>query len=312
MEISQSKDLFKPSIEFLSKKYDELNEWLFEGKLKDCAFELFSNKTNTLGQFSMRKGVKFSKATREMFYQNNYGTRIPISYDNFELTMPKIGLNMDFERTELAWITTIAHEMCHYYTYMYGRAPKQAHGTEFKSIASKIKILTNNLINISTYSDLSMDGSKYTDEVQDKINRTTARKKNNMTALILYKDDGKIWLITSTLPEVIKRAKTVCYGKCNTIISVKDPDFIEYLWNNGYKNNMRSLRFWDIKNTKVEKDLGDYEYEVEYRKGDPVTFTLSEIKEMVKSVLDNINNEDNDDLVSLGDINLSLKSPIDL
>ena len=104
----------------------------------------------SLGHFRLTgKGVKYNKKTRRMYWVDPvWLDKVYITTDNFvEYVKPMIGLNGNYKRTEHMWLNTLVHEMCHYYTYMNGRVPVQAHGNEFYSIGQivGIKNMSNDL-----------------------------------------------------------------------------------------------------------------------------------------------------------------------
>ena len=54
MEISNSDEKFTPTVDWIAEKYFELNEWLFNGKLGNCLFEVYTSgkgMERSLGHF---------------------------------------------------------------------------------------------------------------------------------------------------------------------------------------------------------------------------------------------------------------------
>ena len=43
MEISNTDEKFTPTVDWIEEKYIELNEWLFNGKLGNCLFEVYTS-----------------------------------------------------------------------------------------------------------------------------------------------------------------------------------------------------------------------------------------------------------------------------
>ena len=72
MEISNSDEKFTPTIDWITEKYFELNEWLFKGKLGNCLFEVYTSgkgMERSLGHFRFTgNGVKYNKRTRRMYW----------------------------------------------------------------------------------------------------------------------------------------------------------------------------------------------------------------------------------------------------
>ena len=68
--------------------------------------------------------------------------------------------------------------MCHYYTYMSGFVPKQAHGREFRDIASIIAYRSNYTITIQRLASAEqMEGYELDSEVKAKIDKLEANRK---------------------------------------------------------------------------------------------------------------------------------------
>lgn len=81
------------------------------------------------------KYIRIECNSRKMFYDDGYYGRQYINSKNFvELCEPCIELNANYSWTEEDMLATLAHEMCHYYTYMNGIAPKQGHGSEYRNV----------------------------------------------------------------------------------------------------------------------------------------------------------------------------------
>ena len=247
MEISNSDEKFTPTVDWIADKYFELNEWLFNGRLGNCLFEVFTRgegMETSMGHFRFTgRGIKYSERTGQMYYYPDYGQKEKIDADNFALyTKPMIGLNGNYKRTEYMWLNTLVHEMCHYYTYMGGRRPVQAHGIDFRQISSIVGIRSNGIFNIKRICDAENAG-----ELDEKIAaRRQARdenKKSKMTALLVFRTNGDVQLITTTYQKIIdvviaNNNKPVC----KRILATNDKSYIEYLWGEGYKHNIGQYR----------------------------------------------------------------------
>ena len=301
MEISKSDEKFTPTVDWITEKYFDLNEWLFNSRLGNCLFEIYTTgegMETSLGHFRFTgRGVKYNKRTRQMYY-TNYGQEEKIDADNFVYyAKPMIGLNGNYKRTEHMWLNTLVHEMCHYYTYMGGRVPIQAHGAEFRQIASIVGMRSNGIFDIKRLTDAENAG-----ELDGKIaSRRQARdenKKSKMTALFLFMRNGEVRLVTtakqSLIDEIISRSDE---RVCKKIVATSDANFIEYLWSLGYKKNMLTYRYWPLENNSVldelkkysTKTLKSYENMLEN-----VQLTMEDINFMVESVLNKILGEEND------------------
>ena len=303
MEISNSDERFTPTVDWIAEKYFELNEWLFNGKLGNCLFEVYTSgkgMERSLGHFRFTgQGVKYNKRTRRMYWVDPVWLdvlEIDITADNFvEYTKPMIGLNGNYKRTEHMWLNTLVHEMCHYYTYMDGRVPVQAHGTEFRRIGQIVGARSNGVFDIKRLCDAENIG-ELDGEIAAKRQARDDKKKNNMTALLVFRNNGDIQLITTTSQEVIRKVvednnKLIC----KRIVSTNDINYIEYLWSLGYKHNMRTYRYWSVQGKDLVDEIKKYDFTI--LKGEPMNevyqITNEDIKLMVEMVLNRINGKDN-------------------
>ena len=145
---------FSPTVEWMNQKYDEMNDLLFGGKLGKCFFGIFTtgkgSEGRTLGWFRMTgRNLRINRYNRRIFKRYGYGDEVYADSSNFfEVCEPKIELNGNYTGTEHAFLATLVHEMCHYYTYMNGYAPKQGHGREFKEIGYIVSSRSNGMFTI--------------------------------------------------------------------------------------------------------------------------------------------------------------------
>ena len=138
---------FKPTVNWMAEKYDEMNAKLFGGQLDQCDFNIFTSgrgsQGRTLGFFRMNgRGLKIEIATRKMFRHDDWfpNDKEYVNKSNFySVCRPSIELNGNYSGTEHAFLGTLVHEMCHYYTYMNGYPPKQGHGTEFQEYRCRME-----------------------------------------------------------------------------------------------------------------------------------------------------------------------------
>ena len=303
MEISNSDEKFTPTVDWIAEKYFELNEWLFNGKLGNCLFEVYTSgkgMERSLGHFRFTgTGVKYDKRTRRMYWVDpvyHNSLEVHINAANFvKYTKPMIGLNGNYKRTEHMWLNTLVHEMCHYYTYMNGQVPVQAHGTEFRQIGQIVGIRSNGVFDIKRLCDAENIG-ELDGEIAAKRQARDDKKKNNMTALLVFRTNGDIQLITTTSQGVIQQVvddnnKLIC----KRVVSTNDIGYIEYLWSLGYKHNMRTYRYWPVQGKDLVDEIKNYDFTV--LKGEPMNeayqFTNEDIKLMVEMVLDRIKGENN-------------------
>ena len=307
MEISNSDEKFTPTVDWIAEKYYELNEWLFNGRLDNCLFEVFTRgegMETSLGHFRFTgRGVKYNERTRQMYYYTGYGEKEKINADNFALrTKPMIGLNGNYKRTEYMWLNTLVHEMCHYYTYMGGRRPVQAHGIDFRQIASVVGIRSNGIFDIKRLCDAENAGD-LDEKIAARRQKREENKKSKMTALLVFRTNGDVQLITTTNQKLIdvviaNNNKPIC----KRILATNDKSYIEYLWGEGFKHNMSpsksgtNYKYWSVQGENLVDEIKNYDFTV--LKGEPMNeayqFTTEDIKLMVEMVLDRIKGEEND------------------
>ena len=306
MKISNSDEKFTPTVDWIADKYFELNEWLFNGRLGNCLFEVFTRgegMETSLGHFRFTgRGIKYSERTGQMYYYTGYGEKEKIDANNFALyTKPMIGLNGNYKRTEYMWLNTLVHEMCHYYTYMGGRRPVQAHGIDFRQIASIVGIRSNGIFNIKRICDAENVG-ELDEKIAARRQKREENKKSKMTALLVFRTNGDVQLITTTSQKLIdvviaNNNKPVC----KRILATNDKSYIEYLWGKDYKHNMSpsksgtNYKYWPVQGEDLVDEIKNYDFTV--LRGEPMNetyqFTNEDIKLMVEMVLDKLKGEDN-------------------
>jgi hypothetical protein len=150
---------FRPTVEWMSERYDEANKKLFGGTLGKCDFKIFTtgrgSRGGTNGWFSFSaKGISV-----DWNYQLYSSGRSINKFNFYETAKPTISLNGNKRGSEWAFMVTLVHEMCHYYTYQNGIKPKRGHGREFTKIAKTITELTDGQIPITSYT--TEDRSKH-------------------------------------------------------------------------------------------------------------------------------------------------------
>ena len=306
MKISNSDEKFTPTVDWIADKYFELNEWLFNGRLGNCLFEVFTRgegMETSLGHFRFTgRGIKYSERTGQMYYYTGYGEKEKIDANNFALyTKPMIGLNGNYKRTEYMWLNTLVHEMCHYYTYMGGRRPVQAHGIDFRQMASIVGIRSNGIFNIKRLCDAENVG-ELDEKIAARRQKREENKKSKMTALLVFRTNGDVQLITTTSQKLIdiviaNNNKPIC----KRILATNDKSYIEYLWGKDYKHNMSpsksgtNYKYWPVQGEDLVDEIKNYDFTV--LRGEPMNetyqFTNEDIKLMVEMVLDKLKGEDN-------------------
>lgn len=299
MEISNSEEKFLPTTDWMKEKYDELNKWLFGGRLGNCLFEIYTTgkgAERSLGHFRFTgSNIKYDRRTREMYWSDpKYGgsLKFPINNSNFvHYTQPMIGFNGHYKRTEHMWLNTLVHEMCHYYTYMNGYVPVQAHGKEFRNIAAVVGHRSGGVFEIKRLCDAENVGELDGDIVAKRQARDD-KKKSKMTALLIFMRNGEIRLVTTTKKSLISDIVRESNGlTCKKIVATSDIGFIEYLWSRRYKNNMSTYRYWALKDNSVVNELKKYNSETlkSYENMfENIQLTMEDINIMVESALKKI------------------------
>lgn len=249
MEIDKT---FKPTVEWMTAKYAEMNDQLFGGQLGECSFAIFTSgrgsEGGTLGWFKITgHGIRIRRYNRRMFKYNGWD-EINIDRKNFAaLCQPQIELNGNYSGTEHGFLATLVHEMCHYYTYMYGYAPKQGHGREFKEIGMIVSSRSNGLFTIQRLASAEqMSELELSDEMKAKREKRLNNKKASVTAIIVFTKSGKVKLTITSSQNLINLISTSEQERGENVITTNDANVIEFLFNKGYRKSMRTWRYWSL------------------------------------------------------------------
>lgn len=243
-----NEEKFTPSTQWMEEHYNKFNEELFGGRLGSCRFEIFTSgkgsQGGTLGIFRMQgRGLKYETRTRQLFIQTSPFNTTPskyINHHNFvDLCVPTIGLNGNYKAPQSAWENTLVHEMCHYYTYMDGKCPKQGHGSEFRSIGSHVSAVSRGRFVIERLTDTYDEGFELSSEMASK-------KATKRMAIVVYKPDGQIRLIMTT-SQSLKSYIILHEHEVKGSVSVfSNNELIAELIRLGYNSTMKKYRFWDL------------------------------------------------------------------
>lgn len=247
---------FKPNKQWMAEKYQEMNQWLFGGELGKCNFNIFTTgkgmEGGTLGWFKITgHGIFINRYTRRMTYRINDGISLrggDVTRENFyNVCKPQIELNGNYSGTEHAFLATLVHEMCHYYTYMYGRAPKQGHGREFKSIGLKVSERSQGMFTIQRLASAEqMLEYELSDEMKAKRAKRLANKKSSVTAILVFTKEGKVKLTITAKQDLIDTITRAEEERGEEVITTNDAEVIEYLFAKGYRKSMRTWRYWSL------------------------------------------------------------------
>lgn len=320
--IDKTNKQFKPNIQWMSEKYHEMNQLLFNGKLGKCNFDIFTkgrgSQGRTLGFFQLQTQTLCNRYTGRMFVKDFFGT-VEISIENFfDICQPKIALNGNYSGTEYAFLNTLVHEMCHYYTYMRGYAPKQPHGTEFKYIAEYVCLKSNGFINIQRLASAEeMENYVLSNEIKEKKSKREENKKSNITAVFDFKTNGEVRLTTTSDKKLID---TICnYDKkvvpSDKIVLSKDINLINLLFEKGYKINFRTWRYYNVENKEWLNMLNNMHVEVIKQNNSSFNENKRNLStnKIIKEVLNNfIKSKKNNPFIEINpDMNLGTQSPLE-
>jgi hypothetical protein len=199
----------------------------------------------TLGWFCLcGQNLEVDKYGRHMYQKIDESNNVYVDRNNFvEICKPKIGLNGNYYGTEQAFLGTLVHEMCHYYTYMDGRSPKQGHGREFKYIGFVVSSRSNGMFNIQTLASAEeMRGFELNDEMKARKEKRLANKKNSMSAVFILTGSYYNGLITTSDQNLIDKVYEEERKHGYDVVITKNPKVIEYLFNKGYTENKRLIK----------------------------------------------------------------------
>lgn len=267
---------FVPTVEWMAKKYWEMNEQVFNGELGDCDFGVFTtgrgSEGGVLGWFKITgRNIRVRRSTRRMFVRGWEDEDIT-NYNFVELCKPRIELNGNYSGKEESFLTTLVHEMCHYYTYMNGKAPVQAHGKEFKMACRMVQYRSGGRFTIQRVATAEqMSGLELSDEMKEKRQKRLESKKSKTTILVYWDRDGRTKLVTTTSQKLVNLIKL---GKYQKLVISNDGNLFDFLYNEKrYRNNMRfgvnGWTYWNVTGKDWLNELDNYDIEV-YENGEKV------------------------------------------
>lgn len=244
---------FQPTVEWMTAKYAEMNDTLFNGALGECSFAIFTtgkgSEGGVLGWFKCNgRNIKADRYSRRMYLKDMWGGKTYIDRKNFAaLCKPTIELNGNYRGTEHGFLATLVHEMCHYYTYMHGYCPKQGHGPEFREIGYVVSSRSNGMFTIQRIASAEqMTELELNDEMKAKREKRLANKKASVTAVIVFAKNGKVKLTISSNQSLINMIESSEKERGENVAVTNDAEVIEYLFSKGYKQNLRTWRYWPL------------------------------------------------------------------
>ena len=251
-----------PTIEWMKQHYEKANRELFHGALGECYFEAkpITSHSRWLGMFSMKvSNLRAERYGRRMYIEPNrfnpYDTvssKTYITKENFvELCKPTITLNTMYIGTEFSLYLTLVHEMCHYFTYMYGYCPKQAHGVEFREIGTTVSYRSNGVITVQRLASAeAMEGYEVTDEIKQKREKQAKNRIIKSNYYLVVQPNNGLRLVNLASEEAADGLYMKSKARGDKVIPIKEPEVKEQLYNMGYRQANRIYRsYWEIKPT---------------------------------------------------------------
>jgi hypothetical protein len=244
---------FVPTREWMAEKYDEMNNQLFGGRLMECGFEVFTKgagmEGGVLGWFCITgRNIRIKRSNRRIFQQNGWSETY-VHRDNFvSICRPVIKLNGNYHGTEHGFLATLVHEMCHYYTYMDGYAPVQGHGREFKEIGAIVSSRSKGMFSIQRLATAEeMNEMSLNADMKAKKQKRLANKKASVSAILVFAKNGEVKLTISSNTGLIQTIEETEKKRGENVFVSNNAEVIDFLFNKGYKKNMRSWRYWNLK-----------------------------------------------------------------
>lgn len=259
--------LMTPTVEWMSKNYDKYNKELFYGELGQCDFAVRQMGTSILGNFKFQNRIKYNNGDYLIYKEDFYGRRVYANHDNFySLCKPVITMNSGYSATEEALLSTLIHEMCHYYNYCYGEAPKQGHGKEFRRIADIVSARSNGRFDVERFIKISnfTPDDDLKEKIRQKKEKRERRENNQLTRLKAYIwiKNGETRLTTASpnspmIDEWFDSIKKRVFNKIDEIYIVDDINFNIILKQNGMFSSLRTLKYWNITDEPWAKNIKD-------------------------------------------------------
>ena len=207
----------KVSQEWMEKMFKEFNETLFNNVLPHCDLYAKKLKKSLLGLFYFQEKI----VCRTTLIRSPFGkyrmyhkdTKEPITIENISIVRPAISMNINgIFKDETAMESTLIHEMIHFYTYMRGYAPSQAHGKEFKAMCASLKGLGKKKygkeFDLSIYADC--ENFEMSDEQKQKEENKYAKQGLNLIIVEAPDTKFKVRLIVTSnkfVEKIIKEIK---------------------------------------------------------------------------------------------------------
>jgi len=266
---------------WLEDKYNMLNRELFDGKLGGCSFSVITTGKGSMGRMLGRftlgnKDLKYERRNGKIFYQQPFfgADRIYVNRSNFvEICRPEIKLNGNYKWTEKSALSTLLHEMCHYYTYMNGWFPKQWHGREFRDIAYVVSSKSKNTFPVERIASAEeMKEVELNQDIAKKNERRKDMRARNMVPLFIFFSSGTIGMIPamnmSVANEIVKWNTTD--KSVDKIATTDNEELKHYIVDKKYRLTRKyGVGYYPVQDNKVIMFLlNDGGYDTVYTKPD--------------------------------------------
>lgn len=277
---------------WLQTEYNRLNTSYFDGKLGDCSFGLFTTgkgaEGGVLGWFKITgTGIYFSKSSRRMFTKDMWGDKNYITKENFaSVCKPRIELNGNYRWSKKAALSTLIHEMCHYYCNMNGWRPVQHHGNEFRSIAFRVSQKSNEFFTVERIAKAEqMNEMEINSVFAEKKKRRAAAKASRLIVVVMYMKNGEVRLMNANNWNLVGEVERIesKEGRCLRLLTSQDPELVALLFEKGYRHEMRTYRYWDITGKPIVNELDKFKFTTRIDNGTVMEMTRRDLKEMIVS-----------------------------
>ena len=246
-----------PTVEWIREHYEKANRELFRGELGECYFEAkpITSHSYWLGAFSMKcQSLCVKRYNRNMYVKHSClnGDVTYITKENFfNICKPTITLNTMYLGTEFSLYLTLVHEMCHYYTYMYGYCPRQAHGVEFRNIGAEVAYRSGGVITVQRIASAeAMEGYELTDEIKQKKERLKQNKIKKCNYFLIADESENFRLVNLASIDAARDLYKKYDSDKFVIIEITNDEVKEKLFNLGYKKLARYYHwYWSMKPT---------------------------------------------------------------
>lgn len=121
---------FKPTVAWMTQKFNELNRKCFNNELPECFLRITKLSKKTLGNFAPHTNTElYTKKDGTIMYDDLVTVDGHSAHFKFEIDKewilenckPVISLNNIYAMSEKEWLSVLIHEMCHYSSFIKGK-----------------------------------------------------------------------------------------------------------------------------------------------------------------------------------------------